>query len=318
MVVIVSRASSYRRALGEALVEAGGLSKDVIVLDADTPNSTGTAAFARKYPGRFVNVGISEQDLVTTAAGLAIAGKVAVASAFAMFLMRAWEQIRNTIARDGLNVKLIGTHSGLQDFMDGASHQCFEDIALMRVLPGFTVLAPADAAATKAIVLDTILNHPGPAYIRLGRDNAPTIYDEGEEFPIGGSKVLEDAGDVVIFSYGPMLGVTEEVAKELRRRGVLAGVVDLYSIKPADSATIVKQAARAGLVVTIEDHRVVGGIGSLVAEVLADTATPRRVLRVGVGEVFGASARSYEQLLEYMGLTPSRISSIIMGEVRWA
>jgi len=315
VVVIVSRNSSYRRALSEALVEAGGLNKDVVVLDADTPNSTGTAAFARIYPRRFVNVGISEQDLVTTAAGLAIVGKVAVATAFAMFLMRAWEQIRNTIARDHLNVKLIGTHAGLQDFMDGASHQCFEDIALMRVLPGFTVLAPADTVATKATILDVVLNHPGPTYIRLGRDNAPMIYDDGEEFPIGGSKVLEDAGDIVIFSYGPMLGVSREVAKELRHQGIHAGLVDVYSIKPVDSATIVKQAAKANLIVTIEDHRVIGGVGSVVAEILTETATPRRVLKVGIGERFGASARSYGQLLEYMGLTPRRISSLIVGEV---
>ncbi len=315
MGVIVRPNGSYRRALAEALIEAGRRSRDVVVLDADTPKSTGTLAFAREFPERFVNVGISEQDLVAMAAGMAIAGKIPVAAAFAMFLMRAWEQVRNTIARDGLNVKLVGTHAGLSDFMDGASHQALEDVALMRTLPRFTVLAPADARATRELVLEAILSHRGPVYIRLGRDNAPVIYSEGEEFPIGGSKVLEDAVDVAVFSYGPMLGVAAEAVRILRRQDIHAGLVDVYSIKPLDKDTIARQSAKASLVVTVEDHRVHGGLGSAVAEVLAET-TPKRILRIGVADAFGASARSYEQLLEYMDLTPERIASRIRGELR--
>jgi transketolase len=301
--------------LGEALVEAGKASRDVVVLDADTPRSTGTLAFAEAFPDRFFNLGISEQDLVGTAAGLAVAGKTPVAAAFAVFLMRAWEQIRNTVARDGLNVKLVGTHSGLSDYMDGSSHQCLEDIALTRVLPGFTVVVPADTVATKKIVLEAVLEHRGPVYIRLGRDNAPRIYDSHEEFPLGGSKTLRDAVDVVLFSYGPMLGVALEAARRLGEEGVSAGVVDVYTLKPVDVSNIVRQAKRVGLVVTVEDHSVYGGLGSIVAEVLAEHL-PRRLLRIGVRDRFGASSRSYVELLEYMGLTPDKVASRVLEVFR--
>ncbi len=312
MVVIVWFNGSFRRALAEALVEAGIQNNNVVVLDADTPKSTGTLAFARKFPERFINIGISEQDLVATAAGMALAGKTPIAAAFAMFLMRAWEQVRNTIARDKLNVKLVATHAGLSDFMDGASHQSFEDIALMRTLPGFTIIAPASPTATKKLVLEATLNHEGPVYIRLGRDNAPNIYTESDEFPIGGSKIVEDAVDVAIFSFGPMLGVALEAIKILRRQGIQAGLIDVYTIKPIDRDTIIKQSAKAHLVVCVEDHNIHGGLGSAVAEVLSESM-PRRILRIGVNDSFGASARSYQQLLAYMGLTPERIADKIRG-----
>ncbi|WP_460124394.1 transketolase family protein [Stetteria hydrogenophila] len=314
MEALKSRRGSYRRALGRALVEAGERCRDVVVLDADTPTSTKTIAFARAFPERFFNIGISEQDLVDTAAGLAIAGKIPVAAAFAMFLMRAWEQVRNTIARDGLNVKLVGTHAGLQDYMDGASHQAFEDVALMRTLPGFAVLVPADEAAVRALVLEAVLNHKGPVYLRLGRDDAPVVYEEGEEFRVGGSKVLIDAVDAVIYAYGPMVGVALEAARILRRQGIHAGVVDVYTVKPIDRETVVRQARKAGLVFTLEDHSVYGGLGSAVAEVLSEEA-PTRVVRIGVRDSFGTSARSYPELLEYMGLTPERMAERVRGEI---
>lgn len=315
MVVIVWFNGSFRKALAEALIEAGSRDNSVVVLDADTPKSTGTLAFARKFPDRFINIGISEQDLVATAAGMALAGKTPIAAAFAIFLMRAWEQVRNTIARDKLNVKLIGTHAGLSDFMDGASHQALEDIALMRTLPGFTIIAPASPAATKKLVLEATLNHEGPVYIRLGRDNAPNIYTDSDEFHIGGSKIVEDAVDIAVFSFGPMLGVAHEAVEILRRQGIQAGLVDVYTIKPIDRDTIIKQSAKANLVVCVEDHNIHGGLGSAVAEVLSE-AMPRRILRIGVNDSFGASARSYQQLLEYMGLTPERIADKIKGELR--
>ena len=284
------------------------------MLDADTPTSTGTILFARRFPERFINLGISEQDMVSTAAGLAIAGKKPVAAAFSMFLMRAWEQIRNTVARDRLNVTLVGTHAGFSDFMDGASPQCFEDIALTRVLPGFTVVAPADAAAARDLVRRAVAEHAGPVYIRLGRENSPGIYGEGEEFPIGGSRILEDAGDVLLVSYGPILGVTLEVARLLRRQGVGAGDLDLYTLKPVDKDALVSQASRSALVVTVEDHSVHGGLGSIVAETLSEHS-PTRVLRIGVEDRFGASSRSYRELLEYMGFTPERLAERIRGEL---
>ena len=315
MVIVWGGLGSYRRALGEALVEAGKASSSVVVLDADTPRSTGTLAFAEAFPDRFFNVGISEQDLVGTAAGLAVAGKIPVAAAFAVFLMRAWEQIRNTVARDGLNVKLVGTHSGLSDYMDGSSHQCLEDIALTRVLPGFTVVAPADTVATKKIVLEVVLEHKGPVYVRLGRDNAHKIYDSSEEFPIGGSNTLRDGSDVVVFSYGAMLGVALEAARVLEEKGVSIGVVDVYTLKPLDVDNVIRLARRANLVVTLEDHSVHGGLGSIIAETLAEHA-PRKLVRIGVRDRFGASSRSYVELLEYMGLTPDKVASRIMEALR--
>ena len=312
--VAVTRFESYRRAFGETLVELGQSCRDLVVLDADTPRSTGTLIFAERFPERFINVGISEQDLVATAAGLAIAGKIPVAAAFAMFLMRAWEQIRNTIARDGLNVKLVGTHSGLSAHLDGSSHQSLEDLAVMRALPRLTVVVPADAVAVRSLTRQAVLEHKGPLYMRLGRDNAPRVYREGEELRIGGASVLEDPGDVVIFACGPMVSVALEASRILARRGLRVGVVDVYTLKPLDEETILRQAGKAGLVVTLEEHRVVGGLGSAIAELLAEKL-PRRVLRLGVGEAFGTSARSYGQLLEYMKLAPTHVARAVEGEL---
>ena len=305
--VIIVYSGSFRKAFGEALVEAGYLNEDIIVLDADTPKSTWTKLFANTFPHRFINVGISEQDLVSTAAGLAIAGKIPVVAGFSMFLMRGWEQIRNTISRDHLNVKIVGTHSGLSDYMDGASHQCFEDIALMRVLPGFIVLVPGDEIATRKIVLEALLEHKGPVYIRLGRDNAPKIYDEFEEFPIGKLKIIEDPGDIVLFSNGFTLGLALEVANELKRHGISAGVADVYTVKPLDKDGIIKLSKKVNLVVAIEDHSIYGGLGSAIAEVLSESY-PKRILRIGIRDEFGVSARSFSQLIEYLGFTPVNIA----------
>ena len=312
--IAVARYDSYRRAFGEALAELGGKCRDLVVLDADTPRSTGTILFAERFPERFVNVGISEQDLVATAAGLAIAGKIPVAAAFAVFLMRGWEQIRNTIARDGLNVKLVGTHSGFSAHLDGSSHQSLEDIAVMRTLPRFTVLVPADAVAVRSLTRQAVLEHRGPLYMRLGRDNAPVVYSEEEELRIGGARVLEEAGDAVIFTCGAMVGVALEASRILAGKGLRVGVVDVYTVKPLDEETILRQARKAGLVVTLEEHSVVGGLGSAIAELLAEKM-PKRVLRLGVAEAFGTSARSYEQLLEYMKLAPSHVAKAIGGEL---
>ena len=309
--LIVWGTNSFRRALGEALVEAGLKSRDVVVLDADTPGSTGSILFARRFPDRFFNVGISEQDLVSTAAGLAVGGKVPVVTGFAMFLMRAWEQVRNVVSRDGLNVKIVATHAGLSDHMDGASHQCFEDVALMRVLPGFTVAAPADVVAARDIVLRAVLEHRGPVYVRLGRENSPGIYESGEEFPLGGARVLVEGGDVTVFSYGPMLGVARGLVGVLRSRGVDAGLVDVYTLKPVDRGVVAREAGRSGRAVTLEDHSVYGGLGSVVAEVLAEVGGGR-LLRLGV-DGFGSSSRSYEALLEFMGFTPERLASRVLG-----
>jgi len=306
-----TREASYRRILGRVLVEVGAVLRDLVVLDADTARSTGVIEFAREYPSRYVNVGISEQDLLATAAGLAVSGKIPVATTFSMFIMRGWEQVRNTIARDKLNVKIIATHSGLSDYMDGASHQCLEDIALMRVLPEFVVLAPSDPTLTRAVLREAIAEHYGPVYVRLGRDNAPILgYREDEDLHIGGSRVVVEPVDAAIMSYGPMVRVALEASEILRRKGLGVGVIDIYSLKPIDKETVVKYAEKTGYIVTLEDHSVYGGLGSIVAELLAEES-PTRIMRLGTRDRFGASARSYYELLEYMGLSPEQVASKI-------
>jgi len=305
---------SYRRAFGEALLDVASRNRDLVVLDADTARSTGTLVFAKKFPERFVNIGISEQDLVDTAAGLAIAGKTPVAAAFSMFMLRAFEQIRNTIARDALNVKLVGTHSGLSAVIDGASHQSLEDLAVYRAIPNMTVVSPADAEATRVLVSRAIEEHRGPLYMRLGRDNAFRVYDDAEDLKIGDVSVLRDGGDVVFISVGPMVWVSLQASEILRAKGIDAGVVDAYTLKPLDRQAIVKIASRARLVVTVEEHNVIGGLGSAVAEVLAEEK-PTRMLRIGVNDSFGSSARSYEELLEFFGLTPRAVVKRVLEVV---
>ncbi|MEB3859994.1 MAG: transketolase family protein [Desulfurococcales archaeon] len=298
---------SYRRALARALVDLGKDIENLVVLDADTMSSTGSLEFSRRFPERFVNVGISEQDLIGTAAGMAVAGLRPVAVAFSSFIMRAWEQIRNTISRDSLDVTIVGTHAGLSDYMDGSSHQALEDIALMRVLPGFTVAVPADEVATYALTRALIEESRGPSYMRIGRDNAPKVYERGEEFKIGECKVHEDGSDAVIMAIGPMVGAAMEVSRILGKRGLSVGVVDVYSIKPVDEHCIVKKAKDSGLVVTLEEHNVHAGLGGLVAEILSEKL-PRRIYRIGVRDRFGTSARSYEELLRFMGLDPCSVA----------
>jgi len=310
--------SSYRRAFAEALVYLGERNPNLIVLDADTARSTGTILFAEKYPRRFINIGISEQDLIATAAGLAIAGKIPVAVAFAMFLLRGWEQIRNIIARDRLNVKLVGTHAGLSAHFDGSSHQCLEDIAVMRVLPNVTVVVPADAIATRHLIFDAIEKHKGPLYMRLGRDNSPKIYSEHDTLSIGKANILEDGEDLSIFVCGSLTELALDVSKNLKSMGISAEVVDVYTIKPLDTTTILKSVRRTGHAITIEEHNIIGGLGSAITEFLSETY-PVRIIRIGIRDTFGASAKSYPELLSFFGLTVHHvlryIKKIITGEV---
>ncbi len=294
---------SFRDAFGEELVRIGEVRPDLVVLDVDVSTSTRTRMFAKKFPRRFIQLGISEQDAVSTAAGLAVAGKTPVLAGFAMFLMRAWEQIRNAISRDNLNVKIVGTHSGFSDHMDGSSHQCLEDIALMRVLPNFTVVCPADAWATRCL-LNQVIERTGPCYLRLGRDNAPKIYDQ-EELELGKASILADGSDVSLISCGPTLEICLEAAEELRSRGFSCLVLDLHTIKPLDEHSIV-QAANTNGIVVVEEHRVHGGLGSAVAEVVSERR-PTRVVRIGVRDGFGRSSRRYEDLLSLHGITKENV-----------
>ena len=301
---------SYRRAFARALVDLSSRLDDLVVLDADTAKSTGTIAFAEKARERFFNVGISEQDLIGTAAGMALAGLRPVAAAFASFMMRAWEQIRNTVDRDTINVKLVATHSGLSAFIDGSSHQALEDIALMRSLARTSVVIPADEEATYEAVVWMVERFRGPAYIRLGRDNAFPVYDRGSfKFRLGGLEAIDDGGDAVIVASGAMVGVALEASRILRRMGLKVGVVDLYSIKPLPRLKLYKIALSTPAIVTLEEHRVSGGVGSAVAEALAGLKDKPPLLMLGVPPgSYGSSARSYEELLRTMKLDPESVA----------
>jgi transketolase len=301
---------SYRRALARALLHLGERLEDLVVLDADTARSTGTIAFAERFRERFFNVGISEQDLVGRAAGLAIAGLRPVAAAFASFMMRAWEQVRNTVDRDSLNVKLVATHAGLSAHVDGSSHQALEDVALMRSLARTAVVVPADEAATFESVVWLVERLRGPAYVRLERDNAPSVYEECcFKFRLGGLEVLEDGGDAAILAFGPMVGVALEASRILRRRGLRVGVVDVYSVKPLGRLALERIARSQPALVTLEDHRVNGGLGGAVAEALSGLRGAPPLLRLGVPPgVYGSSARSFPELLSYMRLDPASVA----------
>ncbi|AAL81813.1 transketolase [Pyrococcus furiosus DSM 3638] len=303
---------SFREAFGRALVEIGKKREEVVVIDADVKGSTKTIYFEKAFPKRFIQVGISEQDMIGTAAGLAIAGKIPVASAFAVFLMRAWEQIRNTVARDNLNVKIVGTHSGFSDYMDGSSHQCLEDIALMRVLPNMKVVVPADAYATK-VLLEQIIDTYGPVYMRLGRDYAPRVYEDGTKIKLGKANVLRKGKEILLVAAGTLVHTALNVAKMLEKLNVDASVIDMHTIKPLDEKTLLNYAKRAELVITLEEHSIYGGLGGAVAEVLSEKL-PRRVVRIGTVE-FGQSGRDYLALLDRYGLTPDKIYQKIVQVV---
>jgi len=298
---------SYREAFGEALSELGETFKNLIVIDTDLSKSTKTIYFANKFPDRFIQIGISEQDAVGTAAGLSIGGRIPVLAVYSMFLLRAWEQIRNIIARDNLNVKIVGTHSGLSDYMDGASHQCFEDIALMRILPNFTVVSPSDITSTKSL-LKQILGFRGPAYMRLGRDNSTLIYRDEDEVTLGRANILSEGEDITLISHGAMTQYTLSVAEKLSKEGYSVNVIDMHTIKPLDREILSRRKVLSTPIFVIEDHSIYGGLGSAVAEYIS-TSNPRHVFRIGVEDRFGAGARNFLELLDYMGLTPDKIIS---------
>jgi transketolase len=291
-------------------VELGKENRDIVVLDADLSKSTKTVMFAKEFPDRFLNMGIAEQNLMGTAAGLAASGKIPFVSTFAMFATgRAFEPIRNSIAYPRLNVKIAATHAGLTVGEDGASHQCLEDIAIMRVIPNMTVMCPADGVETEAIV-KAAAGYKGPVYIRLGRPKVPDIYvKEDYAFEWGKGVTLKDGGDVTIIATGIMVAMALEAADDLQKNGVNARVIDIHTIKPIDRDLIKMAAAETGAVVTAEEHNIIGGLGSAVAEVLGELE-PVPVIRVGVKDTFGESGTAEELLIKY-GLTPCCIMQAV-------
>jgi len=296
-----------REAFGETLVELAAEGIDVVAVEADLSKSTTTATFAKAHPDRFFNVGIAEANMIGTAAGLAVAGKVAFTGSFAVFgTGRAYDQIRNTVCYSNLDVKLAPTHSGITVGPDGGSHQMIEDIALMRVLPGMRVVVPADYNAAKS-ALRLAAKTPGPFYVRLGRATLPQVHPEGFELELGRAYVLREGTDVTLAACGVMVAEALAAADALGQAGISAEVIDVASVKPLDEATLVASARKTGAVVTCEEHSVMAGMGSAIAELLAQKApTPMKL--VGVNDVFGTSGEPAE-LMAHFGLTASDIAA---------
>lgn len=294
-----------REAYGNALAELGE-KYNFVVLDADLAAATKTGVFKKKFPKRHFDCGIAEGNMVSVAAGLATTGKIPFVSTFAMFAAgRAFEQIRNSVAYPHLNVKICATHAGITVGEDGATHQCIEDIALMRTIPGMTVISPADAVETRAAVEAAILND-GPFYIRLGRLALPVINDnENYRFELGKGIVMREGADVTLVATGMMVSLALEAAEQLQKEGIDAAVVNIHTIKPLDKELIRRMAATTGAIVTAEEHTVIGGLGAAVAETVCESC-PVPVLRVGINDAFGRSGK-VPALLEYYGLTAAHL-----------
>lgn len=301
----MSRILSTRAEYGRTLVRLGELCRDIVVLDADLSSSTGTGAFAKRFPDRFFNMGVSEQDLICTAAGMSMAGKIVFASSFAIFVTgRCWEQIRNSVALPGCNVNIVGTHGGVTVGKDGASHQSLEDIAVMRAIPTMTVIVPADAVETRKAV-EASAWYDGPVYIRLTREDLPVIASDEMPFRIGVGWTVREGRDATICAIGYMVHVALDAAEQLSHEGILASVVNFPTVKPIDEHLLVQSAQTTGCVVTAEEHNVCGGLGDAVGEVLL-RRWPVPMERVAVKDSFGRSG-SPTELLEYFELTPHAI-----------
>ncbi len=297
-----------RDAYGKTLVELGKENPNIVVLDADLACSTKTALFGKAYPDRFFDMGIAEQDMISTAAGLAASGKIAFASTFAVFGSgRAWDQIRMMCAYTRQNVKIVVTHGGITTGEDGASHQANEDISIMRSLPNLTVIVPSDAVETEKAIR-AVAAFKGPVYVRLSRLATPIINDTpGYNFKIGKGIVLKEGSDVTIFACGIMVGAALEAAETLAKENISAEVINLHTIKPIDKSLIIKSSTKTNAVVTAEEHSIIGGLGSAVAEVLIEN-NPVPMQRVGVKDTFGESGKPNELLVKY-GLTPNDIAA---------
>lgn len=288
-----------RDSYGNALAELGTAHENVVVLDADLAAATKTGVFKKAHPERFIDCGIAESNMMGVAAGLAAAGKVPFASSFAMFAAgRAFEQIRNSIGYPKLNVKIGATHAGISVGEDGATHQCNEDIALMRTIPGMVVINPSDDVEAKAAV-KAAYEHEGPVYLRFGRLAVPVINDNPEyKFELGKGIVLREGTDVTIIATGLEVSESLEAAKKLEADGISAKVINIHTIKPLDEKLVIESAKETGKVVTVEEHSVIGGLGSAVCDVLSENY-PVKVLKIGVNDVFGESGPALELIKKY-------------------
>lgn len=303
-----------RQAYGEALKQLAVENPNVVVLDADLSKSTMTAEFKKVAPERFINVGIAEQNLIGTASGLSLAGKIPFASTFAMFAAgRAFEIIRNTVAYPKLNVKIAATHAGLTVGEDGASHQAIEDLSIMRSIPNMVVLNPADGVEAKKAVI-AAANYDGPVYIRLGRAAVEEIFDENYKFEIGKGVELVQGNDATIIATGIMVEKALKAAEILKAEGINARVINIHTIKPIDAELIIKAAKETKRIVTAEEHSIIGGLGSAVLESISEEC-PVPVIRIGVKDTFGESGKPNE-LLEKYGLTEKEIVEAVKKLVK--
>ena len=294
-----------RESYGEALVELGKKNGNVVVFDADLSGATKTNGFAKEFKDRFFNIGIAEQDMVATAAGISTCGKIPYASSFAVFLTgRAYDQVRNSICYPNLNVKLCGTHAGVTVGEDGATHQMLEDVSLMRGLPNMRVFCPADDVETRWVI-EEISKIDGPCYVTLGRSKVPTIFDENETFEIGKAKQIGDGTDATIFASGVTVSESIIAMEKLKEEGINVRVVDICSIKPIDKEMIIKCAKETKKLISVEDHSVIGGIGTAIADVLTEEY-PTKLVKMGVEDVFGKSGKA-EDLIKYFNLDSESI-----------
>jgi transketolase len=307
------QAVATRDAYGASIAELGKINEKVVVLDADLSGSTKTAKFAKTFPDRFFNMGISEQDMIGTAGGLSLTGKIPFASTFAIFETgRAWEQIRQTICYSHLNVKLVATHAGITVGEDGASHQALEDVALMRVLPEMVVIVPSDGFETMQVI-DAIAEYEGPVYVRLGRAKVPSVMPADYKFGIGKAYAFHIGRDVNIIATGIMVSTALQAKELLSKEGVDAGVINMSTVKPLDTETLLEAAKNAKLIVTAEEHSIIGGLGSAVSEFLSENC-PVTVKRIGTKDTFGGSGRP-DELLKLYGLTAEDIVNTVMSNV---
>lgn len=294
-----------RQSYGEALLELGRENKDIVVLDADLSGATKTKLFAKEFSERFFDMGISEQDMMSTAAGMSTMGKIPYASTFAVFAAgRAYDQIRNSICYPKLNVKICATHAGITVGEDGATHQMLEDISMMRTLPNMTVISTSDDTQTKWAVKE-ISKIQGPVYLRLSRLATPVIYDKNEKFEIGKGKQFGNGTDATVIATGVTVAEALKAKEELAKEGIDIRVVDMHTIKPIDKEIIIKSAKETNKIITIEDHNIIGGLGTSVCEVLSEEY-PKKVVRMGIKDEFGTSGKA-EELMKHFKITSKDI-----------
>ena len=294
-----------RQSYGEALLELGKENKNIVVFDADLSTATKTNIFAKEFPERFYDMGIAEQNMISTAAGMSTCGKIPYASTFAVFAAgRAYDQIRNSVCYPKLNVKICATHAGVTVGEDGATHQMLEDISLMRTLPNMTVLSTSDDVQTKWAVKE-ISKINGPVYLRLSRLATPIIYDENQKFEIGKAVQIGEGTDATIFATGVTVSEAIKAQEILKIKGIKVRVVDIHTVKPIDKDMIIKCAKETKKLISVEDHNVIGGLGSAISEVLTEEY-PVKLLRMGINDTFGKSGKATE-LMNYFGITAENI-----------